>query len=254
MFFLRRFFLIIFLSVVLIYVSNITNIPDSILLFKGEELNLKTAFGIAIIKEEKEGVVQTSVNLNGAGVEQNTFKVSFLNLFNIKEIEVNEIPVSKVVPLGNTIGLKLYTNGVLVIGMTEIEGKKPYKDSSIKEGDLIIEVNSKAIETTYDLINSVNESKGEKIEVKYLRNGSEYTTSIEPVSTKKNEYKIGLWVRDGAVGVGTITYYDPKTKSFAALGHPIIDADTGEIVSIKNGELVGARIISIKKGEEGNPR
>lgn len=109
------------------------------------------------------------------------------------------MPQAEVIPLGNTIGLKLYTNGVLVIGMTEIEGKKPYKNSTIKEGDLITAVNSIPIETTMDLIEHVNESKGEKIELKYLREGEEFTTEIEPAQTKENKYKIGLWVRDGAV-------------------------------------------------------
>ena len=138
--------------------------------------------------------------------------------------------------------------------MTEIEGQKPYKNSSIKEGDLITAVNSKPIETTVQLIEYVNQSNGQKLELQYVRDGTEFTTNIEPVQTKEHQYKIGLWVRDGAVGVGTITFYEPKTDSFAALGHPIVDADTGEIVSIKNGELVEANILSIKKGEEGTPR
>lgn len=187
-------------------------------------------------------------------MQKKILKVSFLNLIKIKEIEVNEMPQAEVIPLGNTIGLRLYTNGVLVIGMTEIEGKKPYINSNIKEGDLITAVNSIPVETTTDLIESVNESKGEKIEIKYLRDGTEFTTEIKPVETKENKYKLGLWVRDGAVGVGTVTYYEPETKSFAALGHPIIDIDTGEIISIKNGELVETKIISVKKGEEGSPR
>ena len=252
--FLRRIILITILIILLIYISSITNIPDSVLLFKGENLNLKTALGITIKQEESYKTVQTSVKVNKEPiVEKKILKVSLLNLFNIKEVEVNEIPQTEVIPLGNTIGLKLYTNGVLVIGMTEIQGEKPYKNSNIKEGDLIIQVNSKPIETTDDLIKRVNESKGEKIELTYLREGVKHTTNIEPVQTEENEYKIGLWVRDGAVGVGTITYYEPTTNSFAALGHPIVDNDTGDIVSIKEGELLQASISSIKKGEEGNP-
>lgn len=252
--FLREFILITILIILLIYISNITNMPDSILLFKGESLDLKTALGITLEENENYSIIQTSANLNNNISERKTIRVSFLNFFNIKEIEVNEMPQAEVIPLGNTIGLKLYTNGVLVIGMTEIEGKKPYKNSNIKEGDLIIAVNSKPIETTTDLIECVNESEGKAIELKYLRDGKESITNIEPVQTKENNYKIGLWVRDGAVGVGTITYYEPETKAFAALGHPIVDIDTGEIVSIKNGELVETKVISIKKGEEGSPR
>lgn len=252
--FFKKAILIIVLLILLIYVSNITNIPDSILLFKGENFNVKTALGIKINENTDKKIIQTSADIDTENfVEKKTLSVSFLNIFNIKEIEINEIPQAEVVPLGNIVGLRLYASGVLVIGKTEIKGEKPYKTSTIKEGDLITAVNSKKVETTTDLITSVNDSKGNSIEITYVREGIIYTTTIEPVKTDKDEYKIGLWVRDGAIGVGTISYYEPSTKYFAALGHPIIDTDTGEIVSIKEGELVNASVISIKKGEEGNP-
>lgn len=252
--FFKKAILIIVLLILLIYVSNITNIPDSILLFKGENFNVKTALGIKINENADKKIIQTSADIDTENfVEKKTLSVSFLNIFNIKEIEINEIPQAEVVPLGNIVGLRLYASGVLVIGKTEIKGEKPYKTSTIKEGDLITAVNSKKVETTTDLITSVNDSKGNSIEITYVREGIIYTTTIEPVKTDKDEYKIGLWVRDGAIGVGTISYYEPSTKYFAALGHPIIDTDTGEIVSIKEGELVNASVISIKKGEEGNP-
>ena len=252
--FFKKAILIIVLLILLIYVSNITNIPDSILLFKGENFNVKTALGIKINEHADKKIIQTSADIDTENfVEKKTLSVSFLNIFNIKEIEINEIPQAEVVPLGNIVGLRLYASGVLVIGKTEIKGEKPYKTSTIKEGDLITAVNSKKVETTTDLITSVNDSKGNSIEITYVREGIIYTTTIEPVKTDKDEYKIGLWVRDGAIGVGTISYYEPSTKYFAALGHPIIDTDTGEIVSIKEGELVNASVISIKKGEGGNP-
>ena len=252
--FFKKAILIIVLLILLIYVSNITNIPDSILLFKGENFNVKTALGIKINENADKKIIQTSADIDTENfVEKKTLSVSFLNIFNIKEIEINEIPQAEVVPLGNIVGLRLYASGVLVIGKTEIKGEKPYKTSTIKEGDLITAVNSKKVETTTDLITSVYDSKGNSIEITYVREGIIYTTTIEPVKTDKDEYKIGLWVRDGAIGVGTISYYEPSTKYFAALGHPIIDTDTGEIVSIKEGELVNASVISIKKGEGGNP-
>ena len=252
--FFKKAILIIVLLILLIYVSNITNIPDSILLFKGENFNVKTALGIKINENADKKIIQTSADIDTENfVEKKTLSVSFLNIFNIKEIEINEIPQAEVVPLGNIVGLRLYASGVLVIGKTEIKGEKPYKTSTIKEGDLITAVNSKKVETTTDLITSVNDSKGNSIEITYVREGIIYTTTIEPVKTDKDEYKLGLWVRDGAIGVGTISYYEPSTKYFAALGHPIIDTDTGEIVSIKEGELVNASVISIKKGEGGNP-
>ncbi|MBO4816342.1 MAG: hypothetical protein J5507_05510 [Clostridia bacterium] len=77
---------------------------------------------------------------------------------------------------------------------------------------------------------------------------------MEPIRNENNEYKLGLWVRDGAAGIGTITYYEPSTKKYAALGHGIIDIDTGTLINISSGELVTARISSIIKGKKDVPR
>jgi len=250
----KRIILISILLIILIYVTNITSIPDSIILFKGENLNLNTVFGVNI-EEKNYKEVQTSSNLNNNEVlETKTVSLSLFNIINIKEIEVNTIPNTTVIPLGNSVGLKLYTSGVLVVGMTEIEGQKPYINTGIEEGDMIVEINNKEVTCTSELIDCVNNSKGEEVDIKYIRDGVKYTANMEPIKTEKNEYKLGLWVRDGAAGIGTISYYEPSTGNFAALGHGIIDIDTQELINISSGELVTSKIASIVKGEEGVPR
>ena len=92
----------------------------------------------------------------------------------------------------------MYTEGVMVVGLTEIEGKKPYEKAKIKEGDVIIRINEKEIHKANELIECVNSSRGRTLEVIYIRDGKEAETSILPVKTSTNEYKLGLWVRDGA--------------------------------------------------------
>ena len=77
---------------------------------------------------------------------------------------------------------------------------------------------------------------------------------MEPIKIQENEYKLGLWVRDGAAGIGTISYYEPSTKTYAALGHGIVDIDTGKLINISSGELVTSKITSIVKGKVGSPR
>ena len=168
------------------------------------------------------------------------------------------IPKTKVVPMGNLIGAKLYTSGVLVVGMSEIQGDdqqkhKPYEGSGIEEGDMIVEMDSKKIANTDELVETVNSSKGKVIQIKYVRNDETITTSIQPIKSEDNEYKLGLWVRDAAAGVGTLTFYEPSTGKFAALGHGIVDVDTGDIINIANGELVTSNLVAIKKGEKGTP-
>ena len=180
--------------------------------------------------------------------------VSLFNTINVSNISVNVIPKTTVIPLGNAIGLKLYTEGVLVVGMTDIEGNKPYENTGIEEGDRIISINDKMISNTNDLIETVNTSQGKEIEVKYISNkNEEVITNITPTKTSKNEYKLGLWVRDAAAGVGTATFYEPSSGMFASLGHGITDIDTGGLITIANGELVNSNIISIVKGEKGKP-
>ena len=159
-------------------------------------------------------------------------------------------------PIGRTVGLKLYTNGVLVVGMSEIDGidgnkYMPYSECGIKEGDMIKEINGKEISNTQELINIVNSSNGKEISIKYQRNEELIYTSIIPIKGKDGTYMIGLWVRDAAAGIGTLTYYEEATKTFAALGHGITDVDTGGLLNISNGELVTSQIVSIVKGVKG---
>ena len=247
----KKIVLLLLLIVVLIYVTNITSIPNKIILFNGENLTLNTIFGI---KKTREPLITTvSENSGNNIINEERIKISLFNLIDVKNVSVTTIENSKVIPLGNTVGLKLYTNGVLVIGMTEIEGKKPYENTGIKEGDIITYINNKQVTTTEELVKCVNSSEGKIMEVTYIRNGEEYITNIEPVKTTGKEYKLGLWVRDGAAGIGTITYYEPKTGKFAALGHGIIDSDTEKLISIEKGELVTTNLIDIQKGEEGKP-
>ena len=184
----------------------------------------------------------------------------YINLLGIQNYEfmqtVNAQTKRYVNPIGRTIGLKLYTDGVLVVGMSEIDGEDgkkyvPYENSGIKEGDLIQEINGQEVSNTQALINIVNSSNGKEISIKYKRNGESIYTSITPVKGKNSGYMLGLWVRDAAAGIGTLTYYEQATGKFAALGHGITDVDTGNLLNISNGELVTSQIISIVKGVKG---
>ena len=190
-------------------------------------------------------IICLSMYINLLGIESNLYSEA-----------VSASTKRYVNPIGRTVGLKLYTNGVLVVGMSEIDGEDgnkymPYKDSEIKEGDMIKEINGKEISNTQELINIVNSSNGNEVSIKYERNNDLIYTSIIPIKGKNGDYMLGLWVRDAAAGIGTLTYYEEATKTFAALGHGITDVDTGNLLNISNGELVTAQIVSIVKGVKG---
>lgn len=255
---LLKLLLVFFLIVVYSYFLSIESIPDKLVIFEGENINIKKIFGINI-KEENEDILETSSNSEITGeVGKKNLEVSLFDKIAIKTVEVNTLPKTTVIPVGNIAGLKLYTNGVLVVGMSEIEGKdnrkyKPYENTQIQEGDTIIQINENIINSTQDLIEEVNKSEGENVNIKYIHGEETKECSIEPVKSYDNQYKLGLWVRDSAAGVGTVTFYEPETKSFGALGHGITDIDTQQLINIASGEFVTTRILDIEKGEAGIP-
>lgn len=253
----KKILIILFLVVIFIYTCNITLLPNNLILIQGEMLNLKTAYGITLGEDaDSGGILQASSNINKnkvSNIGKLDVKLNLFGKFKVKDMTVNVIPNTKVIPVGKAIGMKLYTDGVLVVGMSEINGKKPYENTGIQEGDRIIEINNEKVDSTDELIETVNKSNGKQIAVKYKRNEDIITTSIEPAKTDDDQYKLGLWVRDAAAGVGTMTFYEPSSGMFAALGHGITDIDTSDLIQIANGELVTTNILSIVKGEKGAP-
>lgn len=249
----KKILIVFVLIIIYVYFCNISMLPNNIVLMQGELLDLNTVFGLNLNSSK---TMQASSNLNQKVIEKTgklDLNLNLFNLFPIKNVTVNVIPKTTVIPVGKAIGMKMYTEGVLVVGMSEIEGKKPYEKSGIEAGDTILEINNKKINSTDELIECVNNSKGVQMEIKYISDNEEKVTNIAPVQTSQNEYKLGLWVRDAAAGVGTLTFYESSTGNFASLGHGINDVDTYELINIANGELVTTDILDIVKGENGIP-
>ena len=253
----RKIFIIVFLLFIYVYFCKIDSIPSKIILYGKNNLNLGNFFGISLkIGDEDCNTVLTSTNLSEESGQKNketTVDVKLFNLINVKEVSVSIIDETTVIPIGQVSGLKLYTNGVLVVGMSEIRGKdnqkyKPYENSGIEEGDRIVKIYGKEITDTNGLIEMVNKAKENEIEIEYIRNNESKTCKITPIKYTDGTYKLGLWVRDSAAGIGTLTFYEPSTGNFAALGHGITDSDTGQLVEIKNGDFVTTKILSIIKG------
>ena len=244
------FILTIFiLFIIYVYICFITLLPTESILLEGEELKIRKLFGIQI-----QDFTKTS-NSNINVIEK---EITLFGNIPLKNIKISKIQDIEIVPVGKVIGLKLYTNGVLIVGMTEIESKsnilsKPYENSDIEEGDTIIKIDEQYIENIDKLKDVVNESKGEKLELTILRNGNLVNTNIMPIETSRDESKLGLWVKDAATGVGTMSFYEPVSNSYAVLGHGITDVDTNTLIDIDSGELVTSKILSLKKGEVDNP-
>lgn len=169
---LKKIFIVSFLILVLIYVTNITSIPSNIVLLQGEKLDINTVFGVSLNSKENSQDNLTIQTLANISTDTNVVgKIDYkLNLFGgipLKDVSVNVIPKTSVVPLGKAVGLKLYTSGVLVVGMSEIEGNdnkkyRPYENTGIEEGDMIIKIGQNTVTCTADLLDNVNKSKRRK--------------------------------------------------------------------------------------------
>lgn len=155
-----------------------------------------------------------------------------------------------VIASGENIGVKINSNGVLVVGLYEINNTYPAKDSGIKIGDLIVSVNDNNVTNIEELINEFENS--DNIKIGYIRNNKKYYTNIKLYKDNDN-YKTGMYVKDNITGIGTLTYIDPNTKIFGALGHEIIEKTTGKILNIKDGQIYNSKVTSITKSEKGIP-
>lgn len=176
-----------------------------------------------------------------------------------RTVKVNVVPKLKVTPGGHSIGVKLNTDGVLIVGITEIVDKQGVshnlaEEKGVRIGDTVVAINGVKVENSVHVAELIQASQGNPIALTLRRNDSQFEVAIAPVmSDKDDQYKFGFWVRDKTAGVGTLTFFDPITKKFGALGHAITDIDTGALLSIKNGEMMKSRVISIQEGKKGRP-
>lgn len=158
----------------------------------------------------------------------------------------------KVVLGGENIGIKVNSNGVLVVGFYQIDGKNPAKDAGLRIGDRIIKINDTDINIISDLTSSIKDNT-EVLEVTYERNNKTYNIKINLYKDSNNVYKTGLYVKDKIIGIGTLTFIDPNTKMYGALGHEIMEKTTGTKFEIKDGTIFKSNVTGIDKGTRNSP-
>lgn len=162
------------------------------------------------------------------------------------------------IPGGQSVGVKMDVRGVLIVGLEEIEdvdGKKvnPGLLSGLQIGDIIIEINGTEVYRADEVRSLVNEA-GDTVKLKIKRNNEIINVDMKPVKSGKDGlYKLGVWVKDKTAGIGTLTYYDPANSTFGALGHGIVDADTGTILSVETGTLLECQVQEVQEGKSGEP-
>lgn len=159
-----------------------------------------------------------------------------------------------IIPGGENIGISLKSNGVIIVGTYDVDGINPAKESGINNGDKIIKINNEETLSIEKMINKIESLENkENIKITYLRGNKEYETNLKLIKDNNNIYKTGLYVKDSITGVGTLTFIDPETRLFGALGHEIIEKNTGQKLEIKDGTIYSSTVTGITKSSIGSP-
>jgi len=192
---------------------------------------------------------------------QVNLKLKLFGVIPLKNINVDVVENIKLYPGGQAVGVILRTQGILIVGQSPIIDQNgnthfPAKDGGIEVGDTVVSINNISMQTDEQLARIINElgTKHEQISIIIKRNNSLITKRITPIYCPETKtYRIGLYVRDNAGGVGTLTFIDPVSQKYGALGHMICDAETNQQINIKKGKLVRASIKGIEVGKRGRP-
>lgn len=158
---------------------------------------------------------------------------------------------SYIIPGGENIGISINTKGILIVGTYEINNQNPAIEAGLKTGDIIKKVNNVEVTNIDELVNQISKSENEA-SITYLRNDKEFETKLKLIK-EDGVSKTGLYVKDNVTGIGTLSYIDPKTLIYGALGHEVIESNSGLLLEVKDGKIVSTNVTTIDRSENGNP-
>ncbi|MEA4902450.1 SpoIVB peptidase [Desulfitobacterium sp.] len=198
-------------------------------------------------------------NMETSDVIQVSYKL--FGIFPLKTSQIEVMPDIKLLPGGQSIGVSLQAKGVMVVGQAAVTGSDgkqsfPAKEAGIEVGDVILKIENQDVKTDQDVANAIHQA-GQKqgyADILCSRNGQYLQKRITTIyCPETHRYRVGLYVRNEAAGVGTLTFYDPQTGKYGALGHVINDADTNQKIEVANGSVIASSIYAIEKGRRGHP-
>ncbi len=206
-------------------------------------------------KNNSTAVVSLSKGLSEGKNDMSDIKL--FGAFPVKNISLQEASRRYVITGGDIIGIRLKTNGVLIVGTESVECEEgtrdPAAESDIRIGDTLVSVDGTKISSNEELSGVIESSEGKTLRVELIRDSKKINTTLTPVKSKLTQlYKCGLWIRDSTGGIGTLTYKDPVTGAVATLGHGIYDVDTNKLIPCERGSFYSASLSGIKKGIGGS--
>ena len=163
-----------------------------------------------------------------------------------------------VVPVGKTVGIKLFSRGVMVVGLADVvteQGEQsPARACGLRTGDIITHIDGKQVDSIEEVQSVLQSAGGDTMEIQLTRGGRMVETQTAAVQCMKDgSYRLGAWIRDSMAGIGTVTYYDPDSGKFAALGHGVNDVDTKLLMPLESGAVMASEVTDVETGQKGMP-
>lgn len=227
-------------------------VPDEIYTISGEEIGVNSLFKVTYADDD------ASIRKSTGNEKEGRYEVN-VSLFGAVPIKSSSLTVSSryyVVPSGEIFGLRLFTEGVVIVKIENVDTAKgsfsPASIAGLKTGDVIVRVDDNKVNSSNELSNLLSQRDKSSFKISFIRDGKEQTTILNTaLSISENKNKAGMWIRDSAAGIGTLTFYEPNSKAFAGLGHGVCDIDTGEILPLSDGDIVSAKVCGCYKGTSG---
>ena len=231
------------------WVREAASLPDALTLTSGQKFVVQT--GLPMLAASDGGAVSVlasqdeRVTISAEAGGQTSVTFSLLGLIPVHETRVNVVEERTRIPGGQAVGVALKTRGVLVVSDAA-------KGRALRAGDVILSADGKNVESTKALSEQVGTAQTDTVRLEVLRGGQTITVDAQAEPDPSDgRRKLGVWVRDSTAGVGTLTYIDPANQAYGALGHAIVDADTGRLLAAREGAILHASIVGVTKGQSG---
>lgn len=226
---------------------------DRYFLKEGETLTWKED-----ILSVEETIKQEELSVSSLYTNRKDVQLKLFHAIPVKTVEVSRAEEERVVLCGTPFGIRMFTNGVMVVDLAEIFTETgpthPAEEAGIKIGDIIVSINGTAVNENEEIAEYCKSSGGESLYLQIIRGEETMEIELTPVYSKAEQcYKAGMWVRDSTAGIGTLTFYDTNSGRFGGLGHGICDFDTAELMPLRSGDILPVTISGVTKGKRGSP-
>ena len=236
-------------------------VPREMIIASGQEAALELPFPLVVSRSDADRAAAADMGetLSGAGEGDSTLTVSLFGLLPLKKVDVDIREDLRLYPGGMAVGVALHTRGVLVVGTSDLTNAySPARLAGIKAGDVITDIDGQPVSSTKELTERVAKLGGKPLPVTVQRGSNVLKLTLEPKKDgASGTWRIGAWVRDSTAGVGTLSFYGEVKPGegirYGALGHAITDADTQQVLTVSDGEVMKAEVVDVRKGQVGLP-